>query len=280
MIEKDNLKIDNYYYFKLIPQAGSAPATYGRYTGKTTVTSSQYFSEYNIIDKYMREYGMTFRDFYENITDEVEILIVHPLSSLDPPEMEEEPIYIPITLVDFENSDDLLTSNVYEFSIKGVKRYFSLESEKDKYIKEALSRLTKLLNEEELFVSENVSIELSTKEEIKTRNEIIRDNQYRENALINISTARSKVAMINEQQYNEWAKSKKNYEDALKRFEEDTADIENIKQEWTDKFKELDDLNVLVEKKDSKMRELYDTLKLYYDQVGMDIPPYDQLIPS
>lgn len=280
MIEKDNLKIDNYYYFKLIPQAGSAPTTYGRYTGKTTVTSSQYFSEYNIIDKYMREYGMAFRDFYENITDEVEILIVHPLSSLDPPEMEEEPIYIPITLVDFENSDDLLTSNVYEFSIKGVKRYFSLESEKDKYIKEALTRLTKLLNEEELFVSENVSIELSTKEEIKTRNEIIRDNQYRENALINISTARSKVAMINEQQYNEWAKSKKNYEDALKRFEEETVDIENIKQEWTDKFKELDDLNILVEKKDSRMRELYDTLKLYYDQVGMDIPPYDQLISS
>lgn len=280
MIDKDNLKIDNYYLFKLLPSAGTAPKTYGRLTGKTSMTCSQYFSEYAIIDKYLKEYNMTLRDFYENVNDEVEILMVHPMTKFDPPELDKEPIYIPISLVDFQSSEDLLTSNIYNFTIKNIKRYFEMETEKDNYSKNAIQKLSKILNNEELFVSENIVIEIEVNEEIKTRTEVIKDKRYQKQVISDKTNALVSRMQFEETQYAEYAKARDEYRAGLKRFQEDTAELETMKQEWSEKFKEIDELNVIMDKKEERLRAIYDELKLYADDMGKPMPPYDQLVPQ
>ena len=66
MIKNEILKIDNFYKFYLLSVVPKPPVIMGKLTGKTTMDSSQYFSEdFNIPSKYLDEYGMSMRDFYE-----------------------------------------------------------------------------------------------------------------------------------------------------------------------------------------------------------------------
>lgn len=281
MITNNILKMDNFYKFKLLPVVPKAEIIYGKYTGKTSLDSAQFFGDYSIHNKYVEEYGMSLRDYFEYIRDDTELIIVHPLETLDPPSLnEKEPLYIPISVIDYSNSEDLLESNTYSFTIDGIQRYFNTEEEKDNYSKSALSALNNILMREKWFTGENVTINISNTTKIKTRSDIVRDQKIQEDNIANVTAALVARTKLEEDQYREYYNKREEYEAALKKFQSDTAEIETIKKNWMDKFKEIDKLNEIMGKKEERMEKLYDEIKKYYDKEGMTIPPYDQLLPN
>ena len=50
-----------------------------------------------------------------------------------------------------------------------------------------------------------------------------------------------------------------------------------MKQEWVEKYNQIDELNSIMDKKDENLRKIYDKLKSYADDMGVEMPPYDQL---
>lgn len=281
MITNNTLQMDNYYKIKLRSVVPNAEEIYGKFTGKTSLESAQFFGDYSVHNKYVEEYGMALRDYFEYIQDDTELIIIHPLETLDPPTLNEtDPIYIPITLIDYQNSEDLLESNIFEFTISGVQRFFNTEEEKDNYAKSALSSLNNILMREKWFTGENITVNVTNTTKIKTRADIIRDQQIQADNIANVTAALVARTKLEEDQYREYYSKREEYEKALKKFQSDTAEIESIKREWMNKFKEIDSLNEIMDKKEEKMVALYDVIKKYYDNAGMSIPPYDQLLSN
>ena len=281
MITNNTLQMDNYYKIKLRSVVPNAEEIYGKFTGKTSLESAQFFGDYSVHNKYVEEYGMALRDYFEYIQDDTELIIIHPLETLDPPTLNEtDPIYIPITLIDYQNSEDLLESNTFEFTISGVQRFFNTEEEKDNYAKSALSSLNNILMREKWFTGENITVNVTNTTKIKTRADIIRDQQIQADNIANVTAALVARTKLEEDQYREYYSKREEYEKALKKFQSDTAEIESIKRDWMDKFKEIDSLNEIMDKKEEKMVALYDVIKKYYDNAGMSIPPYDQLLSN
>lgn len=281
MITNNTLKMDNFYKFKLRSVVPNAEEIYGKYTGKTSLESAQFFGEYSVHNQYVEEYGMALRDYFEYIRDDTELIIVHPLETLDPPTLnEKEPIYIPITLIDYQNSEDLLESNTFTFSITGIQRAFDTEDEKDSYSKSAISALNNILMREKWFTGENVTINISSTTKIKTRADIIRDKQIQADNIANVTAALVARTKLEEDQYREYYNKRKEYESALEKFQSDTAEIETMKENWMDKFKEIDKLNEIMDKKEARMEALYNEIKKYYDKAELSIPPYDQILSS
>ena len=281
MITNNTLQMDNYYKIKLRSVVPNAEEIYGKFTGKTSLESAQFFGDYSVHNKYVEEYGMALRDYFEYIQDDTELIIIHPLETLDPPTLNEtDPIYIPITLIDYQNSEDLLESNIFEFTISGVQRFFNTEEEKDNYAKSALSSLNNILMREKWFTGENITVNVTNTTKIKTRADIIRDQQIQADNIANVTAALVARTKLEEDQYREYYSKREEYEKALKKFQSDTAEIESIKRDWMDKFKEIDSLNEIMDKKEEKMVALYDVIKKYYDNAGMSIPPYDQLLSN
>ena len=278
MIKNEILKIDNFYKFYLLSVVPKPPAIMGKLTGKTTMDSSQYFSEdFNIPSKYLDEYGMSMRDFYEYFTDETEILIIHPLNSLNSLELSDEIIYVPISIIDYTKSEDLLITKSFSFNISGINRYFENDSSLMKYIQNSTIELRKFLNNSSNFNSNTLQINQTNVDLIKTRSEILKDEDIRNKSLSDIKTAIINNNKLLENQIAEYTKKRLEYEEAYKKFNEDTADIENMKQEWVEKYNQIDELNSIMDKKDENLRKIYDKLKSYADDMGVEMPPYDQL---
>lgn len=281
MITNNTLKMDNFYKIQLLSVVPKAEVIYGKYTGKTSLDSAQFFGDYSIHSKYVDEYGMSLRDYFDYIRNDVELIIVHPLETLDPPSLnDKDPIYIPVSVIDYNNSEDLLESNTFSFTIDGVQRFFNTEEEKDNYSKSAISALNQILMREKWFTGENVTINISNTTKIKTRADIIRDQKIQEDNIANVTAALVARTKLEEDQYREYYNKREEYEIALKKFQSDTSEIETIKKNWMDKFKEIDKLNEIMDKKEEKMESLYNEIKKYYDKEGLPIPPYDQLIPN
>lgn len=281
MITNNTLKMDNFYKIQLLSVVPKAEVIYGKYTGKTSLDSAQFFGDYSIHSKYVDEYGMSLRDYFDYIRNDVELIIVHPLETLDPPSLnDKDPIYIPVSVIDYNNSEDLLESNTFSFTIDGVQRFFNTEEEKDNYSKSAISALNQILMREKWFTGENVTINISNTTKIKTRADIIRDQKIQEDNVANVTAALVARTKLEEDQYREYYNKREEYEIALKKFQSDTSEIETIKKNWMDKFKEIDKLNEIMDKKEERMESLYNEIKKYYDKEGLPIPPYDQLIPN
>lgn len=281
MITNNTLKMDNFYKIQLLSVVPKAEVIYGKYTGKTSLDSAQFFGDYSIHSKYVDEYGMSLRDYFDYIRNDVELIIVHPLETLDPPSLnDKDPIYIPVSVIDYNNSEDLLESNTFSFTIDGVQRFFNTEEEKDNYSKSAISALNQILMREKWFTGENVTINISNTTKIKTRADIIRDQKIQEDNIANVTAALVARTKLEEDQYREYYNKREEYEIALKKFQSDTSEIETIKKNWMDKFKEIDKLNEIMDKKEERMESLYNEIKKYYDKEGLPIPPYDQLIPN
>lgn len=281
MLIKEKLKIDNFYMIKILPAVPKMEPIYGKFTGKTTLSSSQHFGDYSIQAVYVGEKGMALRDFFDYIREDTEILIFHTLKTINPPEInEDDPIYIPVTLVDYTNSEELLETESYSFSISNIYRFFSTEVEKDEYRRKSLSRLKQLISRDEYFASESILFDIGFKSEIKTKTGIARDEAIRKELIADTISAQVQRTKLEENQYKQYYQSRIEFEKMKKKYEEDTAQIEELKQEWMDKFEEIDKLNEIMDKKEERLQQLYDEIKKYYDSVGKPIPPYDQLLPS
>lgn len=280
MLVKEKLKIDNFYMIKIRPVVPKMDPIYGKFTGKTTLSSSQHFGDYSIQAVYVGEKGMALRDFFDYIREDTEILIFHPLKTVNPPELnEDEPIYVPITVIDYTNSEELLETEVYSFSISNIYRFFPTEVEKDEYRRKSLSRLKQLISRDEYFASESILINTDFKSEIKTKTGIARDEAIRKELITDSISAQVQRTKLEENQYKEYYQKRVEYEQIKKKYEEEMANINDLRQDWIDKFEEIDKLNEIMDKKEERLQQLYDEIKKYYDKVGKPIPPFDQLLP-
>lgn len=100
---------------------------------------------YNIYETYFQPIGLGLTSYYTAIKNDTVIYICKKVDSLEPLTINDEKFFIPATLIDYENSIEYVECTNFNFNIYPVIRRFVSENERDDYINEIRTKLTKTI---------------------------------------------------------------------------------------------------------------------------------------
>lgn len=93
-------------------------------------------SDYNIYETYFKPVGLGLTSYYTAIKKSTPIYICKPVESLEPLTFSDEKIFIPSSLINFDNSVEYKECTNFNFNIYPIIRRFTSETERNKYIEE------------------------------------------------------------------------------------------------------------------------------------------------
>jgi hypothetical protein len=101
--------------------------------------------DYNIYETFFQPVGLGLTSYYTAIKNDTVIYICKKVESLEPLTISDEKIFIPTTLIDYDNSIEYVECTNFNFNIYPVIRRFVSENERESYIKEIREKMTKTL---------------------------------------------------------------------------------------------------------------------------------------
>lgn len=101
--------------------------------------------DYNIYETFFQPIGLGLTSYYTAIKNDTVIYICKKIESLEPLTISDEKMFIPATLIDYDNSIEYVECTNFNFNIYPVIRRFVSENEREAYIKEIREKLTKTL---------------------------------------------------------------------------------------------------------------------------------------
>lgn len=101
--------------------------------------------DYNIYETFFKPIGLGLTSYYTAIKNDTVIYICKKVESLEPLTISDEKIFIPATLIDYDNSIEYVECTNFNFNIYPVIRRFVSENEREAYIKEIREKMTKTL---------------------------------------------------------------------------------------------------------------------------------------
>ncbi len=97
------------------------------------------FSSDSIYSMYYGEYNIGLANYVSQMSSNPDIYILNEIGSKDPIDVDDKPIVIPEIIIDFDNSESLITCDHIDIKLLGIDKKFTFASEQGDYI-ETLTR--------------------------------------------------------------------------------------------------------------------------------------------
>lgn len=292
----DSLKIGSNYKIVLNPSLWPDVFFYVQVAGITNSTKMEDLSEYNLKEELFEKYEYGINTYLSNTDGDIYILQV--ITDLVTGSFEEKPMVLPINMIDFSLSDELISVYKVKFSLEGIVRRFLDLYDLDKYLKSAKLELKTHLQKLNNFYGENIAINSEestylTEEEPVLLEEKAREERFKsfieaetQTKLEEEAYRRNMVYKVNESnrliaEYTELKNEIVKDQEKANAFYNDTMLIYDTSLEFVDVLKKTVDLmNTFVLENDLDVE--VPTWEDFYEEAKNNIPtkPETQLILS
>lgn len=263
-MNKSDVKIGNYYQFTFLPNWSNFDGAY-RITGYASPDVVTAINDgKSLFSVFFEELGYDIELYNAYIEDSTLIFVATKLVTTDPIEtsidVNEETVYIPCTLVKFDESYEYVKGNRLTYTFTSSPRVFKNEKTLNDYKTLTKSIVKEAINKTTEFSVDTISVDVSDNEVLTTNseyNEFLSKREKKEVA--------SKLAEI------QW---RSNQESAERRLYQTTLDAESSKQKYEERFDSLaskiDEANKIVQN-NIDQRNYLDKIKNYIIEVIGDI---------
>jgi len=263
-MNKSDVKIGNYYQFTFLPNWSSLNGAYKvtGYASPEVVTAIN--DGTSIFSMFFDNFGYDADLYNAYIEDSTLVFIATKLVTTDPIEEsiddEETTVYIPSTLVKFEESYEYVKGNRVSYSFSTDPRIFKNEKALNDYKTKAKSIIKEAINKTSEFSVDSISVEVGDQEVLTTTSDY--------NSFLKKREDKEVAAKIAELQW------RSNQESADRRLYQATLDAEKAKTNYENRFDQLaskiDEANIIVQNNQDQ-RNYLNRIKEYIIGVIGDI---------
>lgn len=218
------------------------------------------------------------KTYLEMVTDTTDIYICHPINGTDPIEVDTGTfIFIPTTIIDYNNVEEYFTSVKYSFSLEGTQRRFETTSEKNSFINSLYNEIPIAMNNINLLANDVLSMSHTESELLLSKTSIENDEKSRE-AVIGERIKLENMQRINitnrEMDYyrriNELSKNEKKVQELYDKY---TTLISTANNSVTYANNFLEKVEII----EANLKKVYDDVKKQADSIGMVIDSWEDI---
>lgn len=216
--------------------------------GKTNIDNvSLNEDKYNVYETFFQPIGLGLTSYYTAIQEKTDIYICRAISSLEPFTISDEKVFIPKSLIDFNETSEYVSAYNFNFQIFPLIKRFDTDDAKDKFIeniKEKIRLKLKELIEFNILSETDISITYDT---IYLTKETIEGFENKSTSLWDQYNQRVRTQRKNEEvreeQYNSMLAELRESIEMNNRSTQEYNDKLIELQEEIDKFKALNNAN-------------------------------------
>lgn len=267
-----------YYHISLLSPydtVGSYDVKVSSIAKKATVSD---YGDFDIRSTFFTPAGVGIGTYLSTVTDETDIYICLPITSFDPPEVDEAGyIHIPASIIDFNNCEEFKEVVRYQLNIEGVRRHFDTEYQRNEFLNKLDESVSNALNRETILANDILSIS-STEEELIVQQSVIdKEEKERETYIQERENA------IHEREVKD-AEREMSYYERLAKLKAKEDEVEKNRSEYITLIKQgevsknigaqfLLNVNDLM----NRIRDLYAQFTTYANTYAYPIPEWDNL---
>jgi hypothetical protein len=172
------IKQGKYYNIALIDPYTSKGPLFVQVTAIIKPASIELFGENNIRDKFFSESGiLTYLSF---VTENTDIYVCLPIKTTDPLEIDQgNTVFVPVSIIDFIESDEWRMKNRYSFNVEGITRYFENPLLEKAFSKSLSDKILDVLTNSADLGGDILSVSITGSEYLSSMNKILSENKLR-----------------------------------------------------------------------------------------------------
>ena len=246
-------------------------------SGITNKSAMGNISDYDIKEELFQNYELGINTYLQ--TTNCDILIVNEITDLETQEVDTESrILIPILMIDYNDSEKLVTYEKISFTIDGINRRFDSDLDQEEYISEARNELNSYLNMLDNFAGDLVEINFTTDSHLIEESEILKEEKVRADRLLAFKEANNLDNLTRENTMREALTIKEKYETELQKITIKETELKASQEKNNEFYNDILEYSNANDNYSKILRETARLIKQEGDKVGIDVPDYDEFI--
>ena len=274
-----NIVQGNHYKIKLLPPYSIAGEFDVYVSAIAKKASLNLYGDYDIREELFTKAGVGIRRYLEMVREDTDIYICHNIKEFDPPEVDTGSfIFLPASIIDYQNVDIYLTAHRIGFKLEGVRRHFDSEIEKNNFIEHIEAEIPHVLNNEYVLANDVLSVSNTQEEHLVLSGILAKEGQDRDAFVLSRKNAVDKTKkdevdreMSYYKRIRELEKREAIYRENVKTINEDLRLAEKAKIAGANFLINVDDLM-------NKIKDLHKIVKENAEKNNLEsVPEWEQL---